>query len=191
MQLPLFEPVPVIHSVPVKKRSGRGKTSRDYSVIRNEWQTPQEIIDHAIVALGAIDLNPCSNGTTDLTIPARMNYLAEDDSLSRPWQGRTWLNPPYNRAIGPWIDKLCSEYEMGGVTAAIALVPARTDTPWWQRLSAYPYCAIRDRLKFVRSRDGKKVYPSHPSVVVYLGPQLARFATAFADIGTIYIPYNS
>src|SRR5258708_8794393 len=107
MQLPLFEPVPVIRSVEVKKRAGRGKSSRNYSVVRNEWQTPQEIIAHAIVALGAIDLNPCSNGTTDLLIPAKKNYLAEDDSLSRPLQGRPWLNPPHNLANGPLHDHLC------------------------------------------------------------------------------------
>jgi phage N-6-adenine-methyltransferase len=190
MQLPLFDHVQIAQNGRVKKQPGHARPVLSYSAARNDWQTPQQIIDHAIVALGAIDLDPCSNTESEPVVPAKRYFTAEDNSLSQPWEGRTWLNPPYGRAIAPWIEKLCYEYENGGVTAAIVLVPARTDTQWWHRLECYPYCAIRGRVKFIRSTDGKRGYPAFPSAVVYLGPQLARFAGAFAEIGTIYIPYQ-
>jgi len=187
-QLPLFD-----GSVPVQpNRNHKHKPQSDlsYSSARNEWQTPQSIIEHAVTALGSIDLDPCSTSKYDARVPAKWHFTAEDNSLAQHWEGRVWLNPPYGRAITPWIEKLHTEYESGGVTAAVVLVPARTDTRWWQELADYPYCALRGRVQFVREDTGKKGHPSFPSAAVYLGPQLSRFATAFADIGTIYIPYN-
>jgi phage N-6-adenine-methyltransferase len=188
-QLPLFDNVPVRQNGHgMRKKPGHARPLPTYEIARNNWQTPQQILEHVIAALGAIDLDPCSSD--DPTVPAKVHYTIEHNSLSRPWEGRVWLNPPYGRAIGAWIDKLCDEYENGGVTAAIALVPARSDTQWWQRLSAYPYCAIHGRIKFIKT-DGKTGHPNFPSAAVYLGPFMTRFAGAFADLGTIYAPYNT
>ncbi len=188
MQLPLFEgTIPgQANRAPKRKQAGRLVS---YSSARNQWQTPQNIVDHALSALGAIDLDPCSNANFENSVPARLQFTPEDNSLSRRWIGRVWLNPPYGRAIGSWIEKLTHEYESGDVTSAVALVPARTDTQWWQAIAAYPYCALHGRVKFIRV-DGRKSQPMFPSAVVYLGPQLARFAGAFADLGTIYFPYS-
>jgi len=188
MQLPLFEgTLPgQANRAPKRKQAGRLVS---YSSARNQWQTPQNIVDHAVAALGAIDLDPCSDSNLENIVPARLHFGAEDNSLSRRWIGRVWLNPPYGRAIGSWIEKLTHEYETGDVTSAVALVPARTDTQWWQSIAAYPYCALHGRVKFIRI-DGRKSQPMFPSAVVYLGPQLARFAGAFADLGTIYFPYS-
>ena len=186
MQLPLFE-----GTIPGQAKQKRKQSGRiiSYSSARNEWQTPQNIVDHAVAALGAIDLDPCSNENFQNTVPARLTFTTDDNSLSRRWIGRVWLNPPYGRAISSWIEKLAHEYESGDVTSAIVLVPARSDTQWWQYLSAYPYCALQGRVKFIRI-DGRKSQPMFPSAVVYLGPQLSRFAGAFADLGTIYFPYS-
>jgi phage N-6-adenine-methyltransferase len=189
MQLPLFE------SQFAPSRNGKAREERhpanllSYDSARNHWRTPQEIIDQALKVLGAVDLDPCCTNKANPAVPARMYYDMEDHSLSQTWSGRIFLNPPYGRQITHWIDKLCYEYEDGGVTAAIALVPARTDTEWWQKLSNYPYCAIRGRVKFVRE-DGKKSQPPYPSAVVYMGPFLTRFDEAFSKLGTIYMPYN-
>ncbi len=188
MQLPLFEIGASRNAKRSEKREGK---IIPFSSARNHWQTPQTIIEHAVAALGRIDLDPCSTSKNDPHVPAAQHLVPEDNSLEQPWQGRVWLNPPFGRAITPWIEKVCVEYEHGGVTAAIVLVPARTDTNWWQYLTAYPYCAIRGRVQFIREDDSHKTQPTFPSAAVYLGPQLDRFAGAFADIGTIYIPYNS
>lgn len=181
MQLPLFE-------VGSHKQSKRktAPAAAPAQPAEHRWQTPQYILDRAIDVLGAIDLDPCCNSKNAPDTPARMTYTIDDDGLARPWRGRVWLNPPYGRVIGKWLDKLRTEYETGDVTAAIGLLPSRTDTQWWQSMSAYPICFIHGRLHF----SGHKNSAPFPSAVVYLGPLLSRFTAAFGQVGTIYTPYG-
>ena len=91
------------------------------------------------------------------------------------------MNPPYGREIGAWVKHLCREYRMGRTTEAVALLPARTDTQWMERLDAYPKCFIRGRLRFGNSQAGAPF----PSVLVYLGLHAERFAEVFQAIGRI------
>jgi len=55
------------------------------------------LIRHAVYWKTENDPNgPPSTGADD---PAaqRINYTAADNGLTRPWLGRTWLNPPFHR----------------------------------------------------------------------------------------------
>jgi len=100
------------------------------------------------------------------------------------------MNSPYGRTIPQWIDKLVSEYRAGRVTQAIALVPARTDTAWFAALRDFPRCFLQGRLTF-RKSDGSDADPApFPSALVYLGPDIDRFAEVFSDLGDIYVRYT-
>ncbi len=149
------------------------------------WPTPERIVELAIEVLGAIDLDPCSDSKGAPTTPARHRYRCETGMTYR-WHGRVWLNAPSGRVIEKWVSKLVGEYENGDVTGAIALVPARPETHWWQQVGQYPVCLVRGRLHF---EDFERV-ASYPSAVVYLGPLLSRFASTFGAIGTIYTPFG-
>jgi hypothetical protein len=70
-----------------------------------EWQTPPEVVESVVAALGAIDLDPCSNSGTP-NVPAARHFTIADNGLDQGWRGRVYMNPPYGREIGPWIDKL-------------------------------------------------------------------------------------
>ncbi len=122
---------------PVTGLDGRTYTIRPldihFSSDSPEWYTPPHIVAAVVETLATIDLDPCSNlGTPN--VPARRHFTADDDGLAQPWVGRVYMNPPYGREIGAWVEKLAHEYEAGRVTEAIALVPARVDTAWWRRL---------------------------------------------------------
>jgi hypothetical protein len=147
-----------------------------------EHYTPKSIIVPTLACLGEIDLDPCSEGSDPPNVPALIHYTADDDGLAHPWHGHIYMNPPYGRGIGDWVEKLCSEHEAGRVTAAIALLPSRTDTQWWRRLRAYPVCFVQGRLTFVGSQDPAPF----PSAVFYLGRDVARFCRAFGHLGDIY-----
>lgn len=56
------------------------------------------------------------------------------DGLNHPWAGeRVWLNPPYGRGLlEPFIEKADRENRLHGVIV-VALVPVRTEQPWWHR----------------------------------------------------------
>ncbi|MEB2351839.1 MAG: DNA N-6-adenine-methyltransferase [Burkholderiaceae bacterium] len=162
-----------------------------YSSESAEWYTPADIIERAVVALTGIDLDPCSNSQESPNVPAAMHYTRAADGLAREWQGKVYMNPPYGREIGQWVEKLVTEYRTGRVTEAIALVPARTDTAWFAALRDFPRCFVSGRLTF-RKPDGSDADPApFPSAVVYLGSDVDRFAEAFAPIGDIYVRYQA
>lgn len=147
-----------------------------------EHYTPNVIIEAAIACMGGIDLDPCSNSKTAPNVPAAAHYTREDDGLAQEWRGCVYMNPPYGREIDDWVAKLVSEYEAGNVTEAIALVPSRTDTQWWQRLREYHVCLVSGRLKFIGNNDPAPF----PSAVFYLGQNIGRFVYAFEDLGDIW-----
>jgi hypothetical protein len=154
-----------------------------YSSETPEHYTPKEIIEAAIAVLGAIDLDPCSNSKDKPNVPALENFTIADDGLSLPWFGRVYMNPPYGRVIGDWTQKLASEYQAGNVTEAIALVPGRIDTQWWQSLGfRYPACFYTGRLTFIGNNDPAPF----PSTIFYMGEDIAKFYEVFSAIGQIW-----
>lgn len=147
-----------------------------------EWYTPVDIARRAETALGGIDLDPCSNSHTAPQVPAKLHYTQADNGLELPWAGAVYMNPPYGAEIGQWAERLVAQWRVGSVTAAIALVPARTDTAWFQTFRDGAICFIRGRLKFSESENSAPF----PSAAVYLGSDKDGFAAAFAEIGDVW-----
>lgn len=148
-----------------------------------EWYTPTEIIERVVALFGTIDLDPCSNSGGEPRIPASKHYREADNGLDQQWRGKVYMNPPYGREIGAWVDKLADEFEYGNVSEAIALVPARTDTGWWAHLPASMVCFVTGRLSF---SDHENPAP-FPSAVCYLGKDVERFASEFLSLGLVYV----
>lgn len=132
-----------------------------------EWETPQEFFD-ALDRVFRFGLDVCAtkgNAKTHV-------YLDQSvDGLVVPWTGTCWMNPPYGREIGKWVQKA---YESGKQGATVVcLLPARTDTKWWQ-----DYCTkgeihfVRGRLKFGGSANSAPF----PSAVVVFRPRLEDVA---------------
>ena len=149
-----------------------------------EHYTPDVILAAVVACMGGIDLDPCSNSHETPNVPAAEHYTRADDGLAQTWRGGVFMNPPYGREIDPWIAKLVSEYEDGAVTEAIALVPARTDTQWWQRLRDYHICFVTGRLAFKGAGNNESA--PFPSAVVYLGNDTDRFVNTFEGIGDVW-----
>ena len=109
----------------------------------DEWYTPREIFQ----ALGVeYDMDVCSPGPDVVPwIPAKRHITRQDDGLVVGWSGRVWVNPPYGKSTGMWLDRL-SEYRNG-----IALVMSRTDTLWFHRniRLADAICFIKGRISFI------------------------------------------
>jgi hypothetical protein len=57
-------------------------------------------------------------------------YTKEDDGLNKDWAGEiVFVNPPYGKSIGKWVEKCYKENLKG--TTIVMLIPARTDTSWF------------------------------------------------------------
>jgi hypothetical protein len=151
-----------------------------------EWYTPSHIIDLVIGFFDEIDLDPCSNSHENPNVPASRVFTKADNGLTQPWFGRVYMNPPYGDEISAWVKKLHEEYQNGDIEAAIALLPARIDTAWFEYVLPYAICRIRGRLRFVGADNSAPF----PSVLVYYGDEVRRFQEATAALGQVLTVYG-
>jgi hypothetical protein len=147
----------------------------------DEWWTPPAIIERASAVMEGVDLDPCAGGE-GAPAAAERRIEVGDDGLAQRWHGRVFMNPPYGAEVERWIDHLLEEYEAGRVTDAVVLLAARTDTAWFRKLRKFPRCFIAGRVRF----GGAAAAAPFPSVVIYLGKDVRRFAKTFGDLGDVY-----
>lgn len=168
--------------------TGENKTTAERIVAsnENEWYTPKKYVTAVRKVLGKIDLDPASSKTANKTVKATHIYTAADDSLRQPWKGRVFLNPPYGRLAGDFIQRLVLEYQAGEVKAAIALVNAHcTDTEWFQPLWDYTVCFTDHRIDFDSAGRQKHTTSTHGSAFAYMGPHDEKFLREFSAFGAV------
>jgi site-specific DNA-methyltransferase (adenine-specific) len=107
-------------------------TEQLFSSDKHDWATPQALFDEVNLEFGfTLDAAASAhNAKCD-------EFLSEEDDALSPmvgWAvrakgGAIWLNPPYGRTIGKWIEK--AYLESTGGTPVVCLTFCRTDTKWW------------------------------------------------------------
>lgn len=151
----------------------------------NEWYTPAKYIEAAREVMGHIDVDPASCYLANETVQAELFYDKETNGLTKDWQGKVWLNPPYGGLSADFTHKLLEQYRQGITTEAILLVNANsTETKWFQPLWDYLLCFIDHRINFQGPREAKNG-STHGSVFVYFGSKERRFAEIFRQFGVI------
>lgn len=128
----------------------------------DDWSTPKFIYDKFVIDCGYYD--PCP-------LNRERDCLLSDD-----WHEikNIFINPPYSN-IEAFVDKAIREFNYSSNQDIVFLLPVRTDTRWFQKLSSFG-CDIRffrGRLKF---GDSKGSAP-FPSMLVRLNP----FCSIFED----------
>ena len=101
-----------------------------FSADRNDWATPWALFNE-------VDREFCFSldaAASASNTKCRRYLTKEDDALSKDWAvesagGAVWLNPPYGRRIGLWIQK-AFETSQDGVPV-VCLTFCRSDTKWW------------------------------------------------------------
>jgi site-specific DNA-methyltransferase (adenine-specific) len=98
-----------------------------FSSNKNDWETPDHLFQELNIEFG-FTLDAAAN---------RYNHKCDDyftpdnDALSKDWNGRVWLNPPYGRYnTGIWMKKAWEEAQTNA-EIVVCLVPSRTDTKWF------------------------------------------------------------
>lgn len=125
-----------------------------------EWATPQDLFDKLNQEFGPFDLDPCA---TKENAKCERFYNMQDDGLKQNWaeRERVFINPPYGREIGKWVQKAYEESLKGCL--CVMLLPARTDTRWWHEW------VMKGEVRFLRGRlkfGGSKNSAPFPSAVV-------------------------
>ena len=132
-----------------------------FSSKSNDWATPHQTFNELDNEFN-FTLDPCAS---DENTKCDKYYTEEDDGLSQDWSNEiVFMNPPYGREIGKWVEKAYRESLKGAVV--VCLIPARTDTKYWHNF-IFPYAEIRfikGRLKFGGSKNSAP-FPS--AIVIY------------------------
>jgi len=133
-----------------------------FSSKSDEWTTPRDLFNR-LNRRFLFDLDPAATFQNHL---CPTYYTKEDSGLDHSWEGmRVFVNPPYSQ-IKDWALKFCLE----GIRAdcIVALVPARTDTRWFQGImaNADKIVFIKGRLKFGPG-TGSAPFPS--ALAIWLG----------------------
>lgn len=121
----------------------------------DEWYTPKALFDQ----IGCqFDLDVAAPEDFSLCgVPADDHLF--HDSLSEPWWGFIWMNPPFGgrNALTPWLDKFFAHGN------GIALTPDRTSAPWFQSAWAKADAVLftNGKPKFVRPDGSVGKSPGH------------------------------
>lgn len=116
-----------------------------FSSEKDTWETPPDLfkwLDNQF----KFGTDVCADATNHKCV----NYYSiNTNGLMQQWSGSCWMNPPYGKDIGLWIDKAAKSHDDGATV--VALVPARTDTNWWFKAmkTASEVWFLQGRLKFV------------------------------------------
>lgn len=138
-----------------------------FSSEHNEWQTPKALFD-ALDREFHFETDVCA--TPSNAMCAKF-YTKEQDGLKQEWVGSCFMNPPYGREILKWMEKAYKS-ALGGGAVVVCLVPARTDTRWWQQyaMQATEIRFISGRVKFgFGDSAGSAPFPS--AVVIFGTPR--------------------
>lgn len=149
---------------------------------RRDWRTPADVVAIVRQALrGCIDLDPCAGPRTDHGV---VNIRRPACGLNQPWAGRVFVNPPFGD-LDRWAPKCRREHEEHGCEVVL-LLPARTDTLYWQKevATATAVCFWRGRLRF----EGAKASAPFPVVFAYWGAWPWEFYAAFHRKGKVCRP---
>jgi phage N-6-adenine-methyltransferase len=125
------------------------------------WPTPQKWFDYLDLEFG-FTLDPCCEHET---AKCDKHYTPEEDGLSKSWANeRVFMNPPYGREIGPWMEKAYTECR-DNVALVVAFVPARVDTKWWHSFAAKA-TEIRFPVGRVKNENGQ-AWPFPVAILVF------------------------
>lgn len=185
------------------------------------WLTPPEFVDLLDKFVDGELLDPFAHplgivpADQACTGPAHCGK----DGLTTAWlpesKGTVFVQPPYGRFMRDCADKI----RRSRSSEIIGLVPARTDTEWWQSMDPTCWLAWKGRLSFLEptedwearecrraTKRGELPRPTppeefpglvrtdpatFPSAVLYFGRRAQRFARIFGAMGRLYCDGNA
>ena len=132
-----------------------------HSSERQDWRTPPHLLAQAARLFGPFDLDAAAHHENNHGIPwigpryhphvtPRTAGCVAVDSFATRWAdygSNVWLNPPYGRGVGRWVELAERQARTSGIRATL-LIMARTDTAWWHDLVMARAAGIR----FLRGR---------------------------------------
>lgn len=137
------------------------------------WRTPPEVFDPLNAEFGFV-LDAAAtreSAVCPLWIPPETNALTTPWDRNVALRGKSvWLNPPYGREVGKWVQRA---YEQSRACAAtvVVLVTACTDTRWWSDWAwkAEEVRFVKGRVRFLTAETGERANaaPKGSAVLIF------------------------
>lgn len=143
------------------------------SSAQQDWRTPRSLFDAVSALAGGFDIDLAADASNHLVNPWLGVRGLHYDALQTDWyrgaMARGWLNPPYGPHLRPFAAKAVNEVTRSPGFEVWMLVPARTDTRWWNLLMsrAVEVIFIAGRVRFERP-DGARDAAPFPSAIIRL-----------------------
>ena len=136
-----------------------------------EWSTPYKLFDQ-IDEEFCFELDAAATALNTLCLD--FLELLDEDSMETEWlrsemdRKTVWLNPPWGRGIGKWVERAFTQSQKHGLTT-VCLLPANTDTKWWRDWvwKASEVRFVTSRLHFVCEDGRTGPCPTGACVVVF------------------------
>lgn len=165
-----------------------------FSSAKQDWQTPDWLLDRLRDNFGQIGLDPATSlgNPTKASrfyvapgecLPYELPENAKFDGLAQSWDADfVFCNPVY-KGVSKWIQKAFESTAEN----VVMLLAARPDTKAWQEyiLPCADICWIKGRLKF----KGAEHSAPFPSALVHYGSNVTKFAAACVDLGVFHQCY--
>jgi ParB family chromosome partitioning protein len=177
-------------TTPEAAREKLSKPHQTQGTGNNEWYTPPEIIEAARKTMGGIDCDPASSKVANKTVKAKSFFTVDDNGISRKWDGRVWMNPPFSQPeVSQFSDAVAEKFESGEIKQACVLTNNATETIWAQRLMevASAICFPRARVRFLDQDGNPRAGALQGQMIVYLGGKIESFRVAFEKIGSVWV----
>ena len=150
--------------------------------LREDYLTPGVEIINPILNFCGLDMFDIDVCCTQENIPAERYFCGQlVDGLDQEWRGVCWLNPPYSKSE-KWVKKAVKEVLKGAEVWAI--IPARTETRYWQEnILNNPHAffvPLRKGICFLDPDTHEKMgMYKNPLAIVYFGKKAAEVCHAW------------
>lgn len=147
----------------------------------DEYGTPLDFHRPIADAVGGFDLDPAAGAERRPLADRR--FTADDDGLTRAWDGKVWLNPPFSeKAL--WVRRAREQVAAGNVQTAVVLLSVDTSTDLFHRhlAKADLICFRRGRLAF----DGGGDSPNFGVLLAVFGEVNDDLLSVLQHMGTVF-----
>lgn len=130
----------------------------------DSWETPPSLFNILDMEFN-FTLDPCC---TKQTAKCKKFFTKEEDGLIQDWsRDIVFVNPPYGREIGKWVEKSYNEAKKGA--KVVMLIPSRTDTKWFHDF-IYNKAEIRflkGRIRFLQNKKELNAAPFPTMLIIF------------------------
>ena len=130
----------------------------------DSWETPPSLFNILDMEFN-FTLDPCC---TKQTAKCKKFFTKEEDGLIQDWsKDIVFVNPPFGREIGKWVEKSYNEAKKGA--KVVMLIPSRTDTKWFHDF-IYNKAEIRflkGRIRFLQNKKELNAAPFPTMLIIF------------------------